>query len=107
MINSENKLFNEEQVIDYLFKPCLESLNKVCEYAMNEPEITRISVLRIGEYCIDIAVWLTDASAENCDKYGLGIYTADKDDLVFPAYFYSAGRQLDRGLVIYERPKDN
>ena len=36
MINSENKLFNEEQVIDYLFKPCLESLNKVCEFAISE-----------------------------------------------------------------------
>ena len=36
MIDSENKLFNEEQVIDYLFKPCLESLNKVCEFVISE-----------------------------------------------------------------------
>ena len=103
MNNSEKKLFNEEEVINYLFMPYLESLNKVCEYAASDPEITRIAVLCIDESCIDIAVWLTDASEENCDRHGLGIYRADENHRIFARWFYHSEVAPDRGLIVYEK----
>lgn len=104
MKNTEKKLFNEAQVKDYLLSPYLETLNKVCEYAVTEPGITRIAVLRFGEDCIDIAVWLTDASEENCDKHGAHIFNIDRSYAkIFPAEFYLSGTNLDRGLVVFKR----
>ena len=96
--------FNEEQVKDYLLKSYLESLNKICEYAETEPQITRIAVLCLGESCIEIAVWLTDISEENCDKFGARICGL-KSNLgsVFPCEFYLSGRDPDKGLVVYNR----
>ena len=58
MNNTEKKYFDEEQVKDYLMDTYIEALNAACEYAATEPQITRISVLWLGDYCIEVAVWL-------------------------------------------------
>ena len=104
MNDTQKYYFNEEEVKDYLLKPYIETLNKVCEYAASEPDITRIAVLGLGDGCIDIAVWLKDITEEKCDKYGSRIFNIDKSCAkFFAAEFYLAGSDSDIGVVVYDR----
>ena len=105
MKNTYKNFANEEQVKDYLLNPYLESLDKVCEYAMSEPKITRISVICMSDDCIDIAVWLTDLSEENCNKYGARIFGINKSFKMFPVEFYPSGDQSEHGLVVYDESR--
>ena len=101
MKNTYKNFANEEQVKDYLLNPYLESLDKVCEYARTEPGITRIAVLRIGDCVVELAVWLADISEENCDRIGAKICAVCSGGL-FPDEFYPAGKDVDRGFVVYD-----
>ena len=103
MKNTYKNFSNEEQIKDYLLAPYLESLDKVCEYAKSEPEITRIAVIGICEDSLEVGVWLTDLSEEKCDKYGARIFGINESFKVFTAEFYPSGDQSEHGIVVYER----
>ena len=78
MKNTYKNFSNEEQIKDYLLAPYLESLDKVCEYAKSEPEITRIAVIGICEDSLEVGVWLTDLSEKKCDQSEHGIVVYDR-----------------------------
>lgn len=104
MNNTEKKYFDEEQVKDYLMDTYIEALNAACEYAATEPQITRISVLWLGDYCIEVAVWLENYSEEAGCKIGARLFSIKGHGVrIFTAEYYPSDYDRTVGLVVYTR----
>ena len=104
MNNTEKKFFDEEQVKDYLMGRYIEALNAACESAATEPQITRISVLWLGDYCIEVGVWLENYSEEAGCMIGSRLFSIKgHGGRIFTVECYPSDYDRTVGLVVYTR----
>ena len=104
MNNTEKKYFDEEQVKDYLMGRYIKALNAACEYAATEPQITRISVLWLGNYCIEVAVWLENYSEEAGCMIGASLFSIKGHcGRIYAVEYYPSDYNRTVGLVVYTR----
>ena len=93
-----------DQVKDYLLYDHLIALKKAYNYAVNDPQITKLAVYGIEDYELSVIVWIKKPTAKNCSRigskiYGLGVFPYVIGD---PTHRAGNASYENRGLVIYD-----
>lgn len=93
-----------DQVKDYLLYDHLMGVKEAYNYAVSEPQITKLAVYGIEDYCLSVIVWIKDPTEENCDRIGSDIYKFGVCPYVIgdPSHRDGHAFYAKRGLVIYD-----
>ena len=93
-----------DQVKDYLLYDHLMGVKEAYNYAVSEPQITKLAVYGIEDYCLSVIVWIKDPTEENCDRIGSDIYKFGVCPYVIgdPSHRDGHAFYANRGLVIYD-----
>ena len=93
-----------DQIKDYILYDHLIALEDAYKYAVNEPQVTKLAVYGIADYCLNVIVWINEPSEENCSRIGSKIYKCGVFPYIIgdPSVRDGNGSYANRGLVIYD-----